>query len=211
DLSRAVHGNVIARGEGIWSFEFYHYSQSQGDLSGLVSVGISEPTGSVNAAVGAESVSYGYRPADGEVWNDGESIESVDVTAERTCIEVYLILSSVLSMVAWRLNGVPIHTVTLPNGKSWVPAISIGGWLSGDVCVSCNFGQARYDSLPYGDGWWRENRGLSTIYIASEGYLTDGDDSPPNTQYRQLVLNANQFSVKRSPRAWVHTGGHGSP
>jgi hypothetical protein len=54
-------------------------------------------------------------------------------------------------------------------------------------------------------GWAEINsEGLSTVYlsIVDEGFMTVGTDTPANTQFRPRILNAESFSIKRSPAVW---------
>jgi len=209
DLQRAVLG-TIAVSEGTYHFEAYCWSTSRGDLSDLVSIGIARVDAPLNDAIGEAANTYGIWPADGELYASGAKAATFDPIAERNCIGVRVVLSAGAAAVTWYLNGNELHTQELPTGQRWTPAISIGSPEAGDVSVTINAGQSRFDFFAAAaPGWYTETRGLATLYLslAREGFLSDAGDTPASTLFRPRILNPESFSVKRAPATWWQSGG----
>lgn len=209
DLQRAVLGTIAVR-EGTYHYEAYCWSTSRGDLSSLVSIGIARIDAPLNDAVGEAANTYGLWPADGELYASGAKAATFEAIAERTCIGVRVVLSSGAASVTWYINGNELHTEALPTGQSWTPAISIGSPEAGDVSVTINAGQDRFDYFAAdAPGWYTETRGLATLYLslAREGFLSDPSDSPANQLYGPRILNPETFSIKRAPAPWWQAGG----
>lgn len=156
DFRRAIFG-TLAHGSGIVAYEAYVWSQSQpqAGLLNLVSIGlVAEGKCSVKEYVGGEPYSYGFRPADGRVDNNGVQISSnsagsIQPVQERHCIGVYIDLSG-SPFAAWAVDGATVFQHALPSGQFWLPALSIGSSTAGDIQAECNFGgDARLLDYPY--------------------------------------------------------------
>jgi hypothetical protein len=213
DLDRAVHGTLAVRAEGVYRFECYHWSNSRDDLAGLVSIGVSQPDASLDAAVGSEDISWALRPADGAIYTDDSSLATVDIVAERTSIVVELTIASGSCTCAWYVNGGQVHEATLPTGKAWVPAFSLGCAEAGDISIVANFGQWRFDLTreTASDAWAITTAGLATIYVsrATEGFLSATTDSPANQSFGPFLLDPDKWSVRRGALDWPHRGDDG--
>lgn len=207
DASRSVYGTMPAQ-SGEYRYEVYFWSERRDDLAGLIRYGIAEAGAALTGDTG-----YRYRVADGVITEAGTVIETVQPQGERVCLGLRLSLSPALCTVTWIVDGSDLHTVTLPNGKAWLPAISIGSTRAGDVSAVVNFGQSRFDRGLPGYGWSQQAPGLDTLYLSliTEAYRTEVGDVPSNKQFGPAVLNGTALSIKRSPQAWFHrTGGRSS-
>ncbi len=212
NLSRAAFGTIPAR-KGTYRFEAYAWSNSRGDMTGKVSIGIARIDAPLNAAVGSNAMTYGLMPADGVIKNNGSNIKTIDAIAERACIGVEVTLSPSSASVSWLLNGSVIHTQSLSTGQAWLPAFSIASPLAGDVSIVTNFGQNRFDGFPASVlGWYTESPGLSilTLALAREGFLSATGDTLPNRVFRPAILNPESFSIKHAPLHWTQRAGHAS-
>lgn len=212
DAQRVVLGN-LAVSSGVHTFEIYVYSTSRGDLSGLVSIGVAEVGAPLDEMVGDNAESFGIRPADGEIWTNGGSVNTFDPLPERTCIGVTVDLDSPTPQVRWSFNGSSLYFRTLTADKAWVPAISIGAAEAGDVSVVANFGQWRFDAAEQSDGWYTETQGRATLYLAhaTQGFLSATADTPSNQPFDPVILNPASIVIRRSPEPWVMSGGGGTP
>jgi len=214
DLDRAALGNLGVSSSGVHSFEVYVWSKSRDDLAGMVSVGIAEIDHALDVSVGGDAKGYGLRPADGELWNNGAYIETFDAFPERACIGVQLDLDA--DELHFFLNGseMDFSPVSVASGKTWVPALSIGCPEAGDVSIVINTGQSRFDGFSANTpGWFVETQGILSMYLslAREGFLSSDTDDPANQPFSPRILNPESFSIRRSPKWWVQSGGGSSP
>lgn len=152
DGSRAVFG-TIPKAVGHGFFAGYFYSTSRGDLSGLASIGLCRTTAGLDKYVGQDSLGWGLRPFDGGIWHNGASVVSGNPMDERLCISVYCNFNAPTGpYLAWFVDGSFYASVILPTdshgGFFWVPAVSIGGDVAGDLSCFVNFGQRPFDSQP---------------------------------------------------------------
>jgi hypothetical protein len=153
DFHRAVFGTIAyGAGRASWSTYFYSNSQPAAGLVNLLSVGlVAEGQCSLSKYVGEESLSFGLRPADGRVDNNAIEISSnsggseIQPIAERRCITTYLDMTGSTKIAAWTVDGNTVFQCALPDGYFWLPAISIGCTVAGDVSAQTNFGQNLLD------------------------------------------------------------------
>jgi hypothetical protein len=205
DLHRTVRGTMAAT-NGTYYYEVIFWSTLQGSLANLVSFGVTQPSGAPDKYVGEETVSYGWRFADGNVYNNNTAGAAITVYPERTTFGCYLFLSPSLCTLTFCVNGVGLATVTLPNGKTWLPAFTLGASTAGDIQAQCNFGQSLFDNPLSPDGWSQQSPGLASLYLskATEAFMSAHTDSPADQSYLPRLLNADSFSIKRAPLHWVH-------
>ena len=221
DINRTILGTLPAL-SGDFMYEVYFWSQSQGDLSDLISFGVATVDAALDTYVGGDANGYGYRVADGEIHTNGASIQSVAATAERVSLQCYLHLRPSEATVGWYVNGNELYVASLPTGKAWLPALSIGSSSPSDLAAIVNFGQDRFDHTPRTiggptmafllPGWSQQKAGLATLYLslATEAFMSAPDNDPPNTPFDPRQLNGNQVSVNRQPFAWFHRSGGGA-
>lgn len=205
DGARKVLGSLPVM-SGEYAYECYVWSTSQGDLSGLVSIGVAQPNSVLNAAVGNDAASVGYWPADGVVKSNGSTLGSPGKTPERKCLGVRLLLSPTSATCEFRVDGALLYTATLPTGKAWLPAIGLGGSSAGDILASVNFGVWRFDGFDssHRAGWSQQTSGLATITLSltDEAFHSSPADSPANTPFGPYVLNGDKLGPRRSVRPW---------
>ncbi len=206
-VGRTVHGS-IAVADGISRYEAYHWSDQGTTFAGLLSIGVAQASGLIAASLdSATGLGFGYRPADGTIVSNGSTLATVSMTGERNCIGIYLFLSASVCTCTWLVNNTAVYTATLPNGKIWVPAISMGEDVrAGNRSATFNFGQDRFDFFDGLDGWFRQTAGLPTIYasLASEPFMSDSGDTPANQVYSPDQLNPKSMSFKCAPLGWFH-------
>lgn len=213
DFARAVHGDVIAQ-DGVFTLEAIFWSKRRGALANRISFGLAQPHATLANFTGYESLSYGYRPAEGQIWNNNASIATVQVGTERVVLGLYVYLSAGICTATWLMNGAALHTQSLPTGKLWVPSISMGSDEAGDLSCIINGGQDRFDApVDTHQGWYRTSRGRSTYFLAhaTEGFLSAAGDTPEHTSFGPYIIDAEKFSMRRAPQAWVHGGGQRTP
>jgi hypothetical protein len=146
--------STIPKAVGRAYVEVYLYSNSQGDLAGLCSVGLAEVDSPLDEMVGgASGKSYGYLPADGGIYNAGAKIDDAEVLVERKCIGMYVNFQGESSngpFLAWYDEGSLIHSLFLPPDKFWCVAISVGTTAAGaaDISAFVNFGQRAFENQP---------------------------------------------------------------
>lgn len=144
---------TIPKAVGHAYFEAYFYSISRGDLTGLLSIGLAEVTADLDRRVGDGFDTWGLRPAEGGIWNDGLEILTGDPIAERICIGV---LAQFDAPSGPTLNfftdgsfyGRVVMNVSSSGSAFYVPAIGIDLSVAGDVSAFINFGQRAFDNQP---------------------------------------------------------------
>jgi hypothetical protein len=209
DLNRMILGSLAAY-SGTFAYELYFWSQSRGDLSGLLSFGVALVGADLTLFVGESADSFGFLLADGEIWNDNASIETVTEGGERIAVGVVLSLSPTSCTCDFLVQGSLVYQATLPTGDGWLPAISIGSDEPGDISASVNFGQNRFDTMPDQDGWFEQSTGLPdiTLSLCTEALLlTDADSSAAKVPYVPRLLNGRSASIRREPKAWFQESG----
>jgi len=145
---------TIPKAVGHAYFETYFYSTSRGDLSGLLSVGLAEVSADLDQRVGDGLDTWGFRPADGGIWNDGALIVSGDPIAERICIGVCAQFDSpggprLTFFTDGSFYASVVMNVTSSGSPFYVPAIGIDLSVAGDVSAFVNFGQRAFDNQPH--------------------------------------------------------------
>jgi hypothetical protein len=147
DIERAVFG-TLAQAAGVSCFEcqFYSVSQPAAGLANLCSVGVAGAKSSLSMYVGEEATSWGYRPTEAAVYNNGASISgsytpALQVTPERQVIGVAIDNTVSPPIAVWMVNGNVIFQATLTAGLFYVLAVSIGSTIVGDVSAFINAGQ----------------------------------------------------------------------
>jgi hypothetical protein len=206
DANRTVHG-ALAVADGIFRFESYHWSTSRTSWADLLSIGVSQVSGALSAALdSAGGLGFGLRPGNGTVVSNGANLAAVGAFDERIPIGIYLYLSALVCTCTWLVDGTAIYTAALPTGKIWVPAASLGAAQAGDRSVSFNFGQDRFDRFTGNDGWFRATSGLDTITVslASEGFLSAPTDTPANKTFSPAIIDAKNLFQKRAPLPWMY-------
>ena len=131
DGARKILGTAPAMA-GDYAYECYVWSTSQGDLTGLVSIGIAQPDSVLDAAVGKDAKSIGLWLADGLVKENDVTLGTVAAQGERVCIGVLLHLNPVSAWVEWYANGSLLYHADLTTGLAWALAIGIGSGTAGD-------------------------------------------------------------------------------
>lgn len=213
DIHRTILGDISAS-SGTFAYEMYFWSTSRGDLSDLIAFGVAEPTADLEKFVGEESLSFGLKLIDGEVWNDNGVLDTVDAQAERIAVGVVLHLSPSNCTCDFMVQGNVVYTAAIPTGKAWVPAFSIGSTEAGDIMASVNFGLDRFDTLSDVQGWLEFSAGIPTINLSlsTEAFLGIEEDSsgPQFVQHAPRLLNARTARISRSPTPWFHGGNRGA-
>jgi hypothetical protein len=212
DIHRAIHG-TLAVSAGVYYYEVIYWSGLQSSLANLVSFGVTQPQGSLSKYVGEESVSYGWRFADGAVYNNGASVASTNVYGERLTLGCLIYLTPSQAIVGFSVNGSIAAQVTLPTGKTWVPAFTLSGGPAGDLKIQANFGQTLFDHQPTSSvfgmplyGWSQQSPGLATLRLSkvTEAFMSAHTDSPADTPFAPKLLNWATFSIKKAPQHWAH-------
>lgn len=149
DIHRSVFG-TIAFGAGMAAYECYFWSTLQASLANLCSIGVAEVGTALNKYAGELALSWGYRPSEAAVYNNNASISgaaspALQAVAERQCIGVFLDMTGATPICSWQVNGSLVFQANLTAGKFYVPAISIGSTVPGDVTASLNFGQSLFN------------------------------------------------------------------
>jgi len=213
DIHRMILGTLPAY-SGRFVYECYFWSQSRGDLSGLVSIGVAAVGADITQFVGESADSFGFRVPDGEIWNNNASIATVNSSAERVAISVILDLSPSSCTCDFLINGSSVYQATLPTGQGWLPAISIGSAEAGDISASVNFGQNRFDTLNDESGWYEQQTGLADItlsLVTDALLLTEDNSSATKVRYAPKLLNGKSLSIRREPKAWFQESSRAKP
>lgn len=148
--SQRVHG-TIPKAVGHAFYEMFFWSESRGDLTGLLSVGVAEADSALNMKVGEDAQSFGLWPAEGGIYSNGILVAAGQPVGERACISVYLrMLGSAGTYLVFFVEGSLYAGFFITDGKFWVPAIGIGSAVAGDVSAFFNSGQRAFENQPVG-------------------------------------------------------------
>jgi hypothetical protein len=203
----SVFGDVAAI-SGVYFLEAAYWSKSQGSFANQVALGIGQPGCLPTKYAGEEANSYGFRPADGRVDNNGAAVQSgLVVVPERVPIGMYVFLSPSVATLTFAVGGTACTTpIVLPLNKLWLPIFSMSPAAAGDLQWQINFGQYLFDTPLDPTGWNEQSPGLSAFYISliTEAFMSASGDTPANQSYLPRVLNKQSISVRRSVVPWVH-------
>lgn len=219
DGARKILGTAPAMA-GDYAYECYVWSTSQGDLTGLVSIGIAQPDSSLGAAVGKDAKSIGLWLADGLVKENDVTLGTVAAQGERVCIGVLLHLDPVSAWVEWYANGSLLYHVDLNTGLQWCLALGIGSGTAGDVSAAINAGANRFDcfgsaqsagaEIDVRNGWSIARAGVDTVRlsIVSRGWIGDGSGGlPAHTLFAPYIIGAEKIVIRRAALPWWQRSG----
>lgn len=148
DSHRKVLGTVPKAVDDSY-FECHFWSVAQTSLAGMIAVGVAQQFALLDNAVGEDSFSTGYWPADGVVKQNNATIATCPVVNERVCIGVLVHLSTPGSeQVVFSVDGNQVAVAPLPAGKFWLPAVTVSGGNAGEVQAVLNFGIDAFDNQP---------------------------------------------------------------
>jgi hypothetical protein len=147
DIHRSVFGTIaMAEGKSAFECQFWSASRPSAGLANLCSVGVAESSSSLAKYAGEQSTSWGFRPTEAAVYKNNASISgaaspAIQAIPERAVIGVFLDCTASPPIAVWHVNGNPIFQATLTANKFYVPVVSIGSTVAGDVSAYVNFGQ----------------------------------------------------------------------
>lgn len=143
--SRKVLG-TLPKGSSAGYFETQFWSTPQVSLGTNIAVGLAQPTSSLAAAVGADSLSCGYYPATGAVIYNGSTLTTLAAIPERRVIGIYLTFGSGHAYMVITVSGFWVYAADLgTGGGTWVPALTLAGGNAGETSAYSNFGQRGFD------------------------------------------------------------------
>lgn len=206
--NRTILGNIFASA-GEFSFEAYFWSESR--VPQQFAIGIAEPNADLSQRLGSNPQSYAYWPAEGKAMAAGVDVGTVGTSLERTCLGVRLTLGPTSAMCDWLVNGSTLYSRALPPGKVWLPGLSLGADRAGGVFASVNFGNARFDTLPWRQGWSEARPGVRNLHLSliTEGVLAKGR-ADQLTPFRPYILDAERIAVRRQVYPWWQRAGDSS-
>jgi hypothetical protein len=141
--SRKVLGTLPKSGS-VGQFETVFYSVPRVNLGTNVAVGLAQPGSPLGSAVGADSSSWGYYPATGDVVNNGSTLTTLTVVDERQTITIYMEFFGGNLYMNIAVNGTALYQVQIDPGF-YVPALTLAGGNAGETIAQSNFGQRGFD------------------------------------------------------------------
>lgn len=137
-------------------------------ITDAVSFGLVNASASLSTYVGGDANGVGYRVAEGQIHNNGASVQSVTAGAYKDVIGVWLNASDgVNAYVTWFLNGVLLYTYTLPNLGPWYLAASVSNPDTDTRYAWINTGQRAFEFPVAGvDGWFEFADQVPTVRVA---------------------------------------------
>jgi hypothetical protein len=216
DLDQANTVVVLAAATTLNQFARILYGKSSGQQNvetmvwGDGSLTNNAALGFVNAAadgtseyVGGTVNGYGYRPAEGAIYNNDASIASVTAAVKGDIIELILTFDPTTGAgsATWKLNNAVLYTQALAAGEWWA-AVSIAGAAAGDLSCFMNAGQR---SPEYAEtvGWYTTGADVPTIRVADDDYMTAHDDDLPDTPFDGVIIGDQSFGAVRELTFWV--------
>ena len=172
-------------------------------ITDAVSFGLVNASASLSTYVGGDANGVGYRVAEGQIHNNGASVQAVTAGAYKDIIGIWLDISDgTNAYVTWLLNGVPLHTYTLPNTGPW--------YLASSVCVPgtetlyawINTGQRAFEFPVAGvDGWFEFADQVPTVRVAARDFILPPSDPIPNAVYEGR-LEDDKIEIVQSLAFW---------
>lgn len=210
DINRTVFG-TLPQERHSHAVEFIVYGTAS-SIANKVSIGVSSLSANLNAYVGSEDISIGYRIGDGAIYRDGSNIETVQSCVIGDVIRLNLEFRDQSIDISWYRNGQLVTTYTLDTGSpadvlTGVPlvwAVSLGSELdSGDIKVFVNSGRRQLMEFPDPSilGWWTSSLIGDTIRISDEPFITLPTDTPSSTRWEGLITDAD-ILIDRAVHFW---------
>ena len=208
DSSRAALG-LYGKDSGQWFAEFAAWGD---DPIGGAYIGIAKSTASLSQFLGKNANGFGYwldnGSGDGEIWNNGASVDTVGIVAPGDIIGVWVNLGDGSAPTAtWYLNGVPQSTQSLPDAGPWYPAATTSGPTAGALKVWINTGQRAFIyPVPGAPGWYEFPEEVPAILVATDDYITPADDDLPNTIWDGMIAD-DGVEIVQELKFWVDGNG----
>lgn len=204
NLNRNARSNQgVATGKWYWETIYGGTISAVGNIvTGVVTSAVlnSDPVGGV-----AET--YGFKAADGIMRGAGADVATTVASANQGVIGHAMDLDSGTQTLSILLNNLPLYTFNLPAGKTWYPAISIGGSKALLLSALVNLGKRVFENTPpdgFRPGIYIDDVGISFRVAAPKEFLTAPTDSPPNTRYVGRVKNPRNFGFTTGGRPWPY-------
>lgn len=207
DVHRTARA-LFPQSSGINFAEFLIYAAAgtTPTLLGNCSIGIVNASASLAKYVGEDANGYGYRPAEGKVYNNGASIATVPVAAINNTIGVQVsMVDPTNPLLTFLLNGVVVNTTVLPNTGPWYLAASIGGTPASSMLLYLNAGQQAFQFPQSGvAGWYYTTPTINQILLSNEGYTSLPTDTTPNQVYDPSISQdqVSNITVTRMIQPW---------
>jgi hypothetical protein len=206
NASADIHRQALLlepKASGIASAEILLWGDAA--IANAVSVGLTKSTTELDKYVGETTGSYGYRVAEGAIYNDDASIASVTAGDKGQIIGIDLDLTdSTAPVVTWSLDGTPLITQALPDTGPWYLAVTLSGSTGYDLRAMVNTGQRAFE---YGVrnriGWLMVQDSAGMLRIGERGYISATNDTAPNARYRGALAGNARLTVRRSLNFWT--------
>lgn len=172
-------------------------------ITDAVSFGLVNASASLSTYVGGDANGVGYRVAEGEIHNNGASVQAVTAGAYKDVIGVWLNASDgVNAYVTWFLNGVLLYTYTLPNLGPWYLAASVSNPDTDTRYAWINTGQRAFEFPVAGvAGWFDFSEQVPTIRVASRDFILPPSDPIPNAVYEGRMED-DKIEIVQSLTFW---------
>lgn len=172
-------------------------------ITDAVSFGLVNASASLSTYVGGDANGVGYRLAEGQIHNNGASVQAVTAGAYKDIIGIWLDISDgTNAYVTWLLNGVPLHTYTLPNTGPWYLAASVCVPGTETLYAWINTGQRAFEFPVAGvDGWFEFADQVPTVRVAARDFILPPSDPIPNAVYEGR-LEDDKIEIVQSLAFW---------
>lgn len=201
DQNRNARADIgVSKGLHYW--EIILYSSSGQTMTGTTAfVGLVETNVANNVTPGSVTNSIGYSLGTGQIYVDGVLDQTVTTTGLKSVIGMaFNADSGVLDIY---INGAYVTGVDVPPGSLllWKPAFTVCGAVAYGFSMFVNFGQRDFE-MPVPDGYrpglFTTSQPFSTVYLASEDWISPHDADNPNTLYYGDLLSASKFYIERN-------------
>lgn len=196
-------------------YEVAYYDNGSGDtLTGIgLAVGICTTLSTLNTGVGVDGSSYGYRVADGGLYQTNVALLSaaaLPASPPKSYIGVVADLTN--SKLEIYNNGGLLATQAISpatGGRVYYPCGSVGSATAYGSNLYFNFGQREFAyPLPGVTGWFNAAASPSGIYIGpvgNEAYASGHADSPADKNFLPVWLNSNDCIIEKTNTTWLWT------
>lgn len=183
-LSRMAISDV-SHNSGAHGAEFTFW----GDDPLSAAIGVAQPTAPLNAMVGANNLSVGWKLATGEVFvNNAVVANGLPVPVKGDIVGLRVLLDA--GTLEFYRGATLVHSRAL-GAATYHFAVSLASTVAGQLTCAVNAGQWQGRSnAVLGGGWQPAAAAVTTVRLADLDYLTAPTDNPANARYEGLLDQA---------------------
>ena len=189
--------------------QFIVFGLTGTSIANKISIGVVTADASLSTYVGGDAEGIGYRLGEGQIHNNGSSVQSVTTGALGDVISVRYIPDGAGSgTLAWYRGALLVAARTVPvamQGEPLYLACSLGSTTDpGDLSIYVNSGRDWYETPIIGNaaGWWEVNTLPGTLRFADVPFIGSKDDVMPYQRW-EGGITSDRIDDDRGVHFWI--------